>query len=99
MAQARWSGMFLGLLLVVRAAVTWGTTGTTLQLVGATSTAVPLVVGAIRMLVAAPLLVAGARLTGASLRPSGPAFAVAGVGMAGEQGCCFFAVSLAGGGG
>src|SRR6195256_5528865 len=96
MAQARWSGMFLGLLLVVLAAITWGTTGTTLQLVGATSTAVPLVVGAIRMLVAAPLLVAGARLTGASLRPSGPAFVVAGLSMAGYQVCYFSAVPLAG---
>jgi DME family drug/metabolite transporter len=88
--------MFLGLLLVVLAAITWGTTGTTLQLVGATSTAVPLVVGAIRMLVAAPLLVAGARLTGASLRPTGPAFAAAGLSMAGYQVCYFSAVPLAG---
>jgi DME family drug/metabolite transporter len=88
--------MFLGLLLVVLAAITWGTTGTTLQLVGGTSSAVPLVVGAIRMLVAAPLLVAGARLAGASLRPSGPAFAVAGLCMAGYQVCYFSAVPLAG---
>ena len=88
--------MLFGLLLVVLAAITWGTTGTTLQLVGATSTAVPLVVGAIRMLVAAPLLTAGARLTGASLRPSGPAFVVAGLSMAAYQLCFFSAVPRAG---
>lgn len=88
--------MLLSLLLVALAAVTWGTTGTTLQLVGATSSAVPLVVGAIRMLVAAPLLTAGARLTGASLRPSSPAFLVAGLSMAGYQVCYFSAVPLAG---
>lgn len=88
--------MLLSLLLVALAAVTWGTTGTTLQLIGATSGAVPLVVGAIRMLVAAPLLTAGARLTGASLRPSSPAFLVAGLCMAGYQICYFSAVPLAG---
>jgi DME family drug/metabolite transporter len=88
--------VLLSLLLVALAAVTWGTTGTTLQLVGATSSAVPLVVGAIRMLVAAPLLTAGARLTGASMRPSSPAFVVAGLCMAGYQLCYFSAVPLAG---
>ena len=88
--------MLLSLLLVALAALTWGTTGTTLQLVGATSSAVPLVVGAIRVLVAAPLLTAGARLTGASLRPSSPAFLVAGLCMAGYQVCYFSAVPLAG---
>lgn len=88
--------MLLSLLLVALAAVTWGTTGTTLQLVGATSSAVPLVVGAIRVLVAAPLLTAGARLTGASLWPSSPAFLSAGLCMAGYQVCYFSAVPLAG---
>jgi DME family drug/metabolite transporter len=88
--------VLLSLILVALAAVTWGTTGTTLQLVGATSSAVPLVVGAIRMLVAAPLLTAGARLTGASLRPSSPAFLVAGLCMACYQVCYFSAVPLAG---
>lgn len=88
--------MLLSLLLVALAAVTWGTTGTTLQLVGATSTAVPLVVGAIRMVVAAPLLATGATLTGASMRPSSPAFLVAGLCMAGYQVCYFSAVPLAG---
>ncbi len=88
--------MLLSLILVALAAVTWGTTGTTLQLVGATSAAVPLVVGAIRMLVAAPLLAAGARLAGASLQPSGPAFLLAGLCMAGYQVCYFSAVPLAG---
>jgi DME family drug/metabolite transporter len=88
--------VLLSLILVAFAAVTWGTTGTTLQLVGATSAGVPLVVGAIRMLVAAPILAAGARLTGASLRPSSPAFLLAGLCMAGYQICYFSAVPLAG---
>ncbi len=88
--------MLLSLIVVALVAVSWGTTGTTLQLVGATSTAVPLVVGAIRMLVAAPLLATGAAVTGASLRPSSPAFLVAGLCMAGYQVCYFSAVPLAG---
>lgn len=88
--------MLLGLLLVAVAAVSWGTTGTTLELVGATSAAVPLVVGAVRMVVAAPLLTAGARLTGASLRPAGRSALVAGVCMAVYQVCYFSAVPLAG---
>jgi DME family drug/metabolite transporter len=88
--------MLLSLLLVALAAITWGTTGSTLQLVGATSAAVPLVVGAIRVLVAAPLLAGGARLSGASLRPAGPAFLVAGLAMAAYQVCYFSAVPLAG---
>jgi len=88
--------VLLSLILVALAAVSWGTTGTTLQLVGATSTAVPLVVGAIRMLVAAPLLATGATVTGASMRPSSAAFLVAGLCMAGYQVCYFSAVPLAG---
>jgi DME family drug/metabolite transporter len=88
--------MLLGLLLVALAAVSWGTTGTTLELVGATSAAVPLVVGAMRLVVAAPLLAGGARLSGASLRPSGPGFVVAGLCMAAYQMCFFSAVPLAG---
>jgi DME family drug/metabolite transporter len=87
--------MWLGLLSVAAAAVTWGTTGSVLELIGASSAVAP-VVGAVRMLVAAPLLVAGARLTGASLRPAGGGFAVAGLCMAGYQVCYFSAVPLAG---
>jgi DME family drug/metabolite transporter len=48
------------------------------------------------MLVAAPLLTVGARLTGASLRPTNPAFLVAGLCMAAYQVCYFSAVPLAG---
>lgn len=88
--------VLFSLLLVALAAVTWGTTGTTLQLVGSSSSGVPLVVGAIRMLVAAPLLTAGARLAGAPLHPSGPAFIVAGICMAAYQVCYFSAIPLAG---
>jgi drug/metabolite transporter, DME family len=85
-----------GLLLVAVAAVLWGTTGSTLELVGATSAAVPLVVGATRMLVAAPLLGLGARAVGQALRPSGPAFLPAGLCIAAYQVCYFSAVPLAG---
>lgn len=85
-----------GLLLVAIAAISWGTTGTTLKLVGASSAAVPLVVGATRMLVAAPLLAAGAGVARISLRPSNSSFLLAGVCMAGYQVCFFSAVPLAG---
>lgn len=78
------------------AAASWGTTGTTLELVGVGSAAVPLVVGAIRMLVAAPLLAGGARLAGVSVRPGGRGFVAAGLCMAAYQVCYFSAVPLAG---
>lgn len=45
-----------GLLLVALAALSWGTTGTTLKLVGAASPTDALLVGAVRMAVAGPLL-------------------------------------------
>ncbi|HEX4215916.1 MAG TPA: EamA family transporter [Candidatus Dormibacteraeota bacterium] len=90
--------MLLGLLLVALAAVSWGTTGTTLELVGAGSAAVPLVVGAMRAVVAAPLLAGGARLTRTRtrIRPRRPAFLAAGLCMAAYQVCFFSAVPLAG---
>ncbi len=88
--------MWPGLLSVAAAAVTWGTTGSTLALIGVTTMAAPPVVGAVRMLVAAPLLAAGARLAGASLRPAGSGFVIAGLCMAGYQVCYFSAVPLAG---
>lgn len=88
--------MLLGLLLVALAAASWGTTGTTLELIGASSTSVPLVVGAMRMLVAAPLLAAGARLAGDRLRPLRPAAPAAGLCMGAYQLCYFSAVPLAG---
>lgn len=88
--------MLPGLLLVALAAVLWGTTGTTLELVGATSSAVPLVVGGVRMLVAAPLLGGGAVAARASLRPRGWGFVGAGLCMAAYQVCYFSAVPLAG---
>ena len=86
----------IGLLLVGLAAVSWGTTGSTLRLVGPSSAAVPLIVGAARMLIAAPLLGAGARLAGYRLRPGDRCFIVPGICMAAYQVCYFSAVPLAG---
>jgi DME family drug/metabolite transporter len=85
----------LGLLLVAVAAITWGTTGTTLKLIGSDSATTPLVVGAIRMLVAAPLLVATALLAGQPFRLSKPTLGT-GACMAAYQMCYFSAVPLAG---
>ena len=48
--------MVRGLLLVALAALSWGTTGTMLKLVGATSPEDALLIGAIRMAIAGPLL-------------------------------------------
>ncbi len=88
--------MLFGLAMVALAAISWGTTGATLQLVGATSTAVPLVVGATRMLVAAPLLAALTQVTGDSIRPSSPRFLLSGLCMAAYQVFYFSAVPRAG---
>ncbi len=82
-----------GLLLVGLAAVSWGTTGTTLQLIGGAD---PLLVGAIRMLLAAPALLVGAWLQERSLRLPGPGIVVPGLCMAAYQVCYFSAVPLAG---
>lgn len=59
-----------GLLLVAVAALTWSTTGTTLKLAGATAGSAPLLTGASRLAVAAPLLVMGA-VGRAPFRPRG----------------------------
>lgn len=74
----------------------WGTTGGVLELVGPNSRAVPLVVGSVRMLVAAPLLAFAARLTGESLRPASLGFLPAGLCIAAYQLCYFSAVPLVG---
>lgn len=56
-------GLKKGFLLIALAAVTWGTTGTTLRLAGAGGGTDPLVLGASRLAVAAPLLLFGALRT------------------------------------
>jgi DME family drug/metabolite transporter len=85
-----------GLLLVALAALSWGTTGTTLKLIGADGATAALLVGAIRMLVAAPALVAVALIREGPLRISGCGFVLAGLCMAAYQVCYFSAVPLAG---
>jgi DME family drug/metabolite transporter len=95
-SDARAGEALIGLLLVGLAALSWGTTGSTLRLVGTTSAAVPLIVGAARMLVAAPLLASGARISGYRLRQGGRGFIVPGICMAAYQVCYFSAVPLAG---
>jgi drug/metabolite transporter, DME family len=84
-----------GLLLVGLAAVTWGTTGTTLKLIGDPAPVAPLLVGAARMVVAGVLLVGGARLAGQAL-PLGRPAVLAGACIAAYQVCYFSAVPLAG---
>ncbi|MFI5265898.1 MAG: DMT family transporter [Chloroflexota bacterium] len=88
--------MARGLPLVALAALIWGTTGTTLELIGATSATDALLVGAIRMVVAAPLLLAVLFAKRERPKVGGWAFVVAGVCMAAYQVCYFSAVPLAG---
>ena len=88
--------MARGLLWVALAAMSWGTTGTVLKVIGATSPDDALLVGAIRMAVAAPLLALAAWL-----RHEWPRFApgpwlIAGVCMAAYQVCYFSAVRITG---
>lgn len=89
-------GRASGLLLIAVAAITWGTTGTTLKLAGAGAGAAPLVLGASRLAVAAPLLLAGAAVARAPLRRPGWAFLPAGACIAAYQLCYFAAVPRAG---
>ncbi len=88
--------MPLGLLLVAIAAITWGTVGSVFKLLSADTTADPLVVGAIRMLLAVPLLLGMARIRHGAIRLRGWAFVPAGLCMAAFQFCYFSAVPLAG---
>lgn len=84
-----------GLLLVALAAVTWGTTGTTLKLIGDPSPVAPLLVGAARMLVAGLLLLAAAWLAHQPVKV-GRTSLLAGVCIAAYQIGYFSAVPLAG---
>ncbi len=78
------------------AAITWGTTGTTLKLARAGAGTAPLVLGASRLAVAAPLLLAGAAATRTPLAARGWAFLPAGLCIAAYQLCYFAAVPRAG---
>ncbi|HEX6513629.1 MAG TPA: EamA family transporter [Chloroflexota bacterium] len=85
-----------GLLLVALAALSWGTTGTVLKLVGAEGASAALLVGAIRMAIAGPLLLALAAARGVPRKLPLPPIALAGACMAGYQLCYFSAVPRAG---
>ncbi len=78
------------------AAITWGTTGTTLKLLGATAGTAPLLVGFSRMLVAAPLLAAGAAAAERGIRVRGRGFLAAGLCIGLYQAAYFSAVPRAG---
>jgi len=88
-----------GLLLICLAAVSWGTTGSVMTVLVARAGAHPLVIGAVRMLVAAALLLAGARLVAGSVRVARRdrwrAVAM-GVAMAAFQATYFAAIPLTG---
>ena len=58
----------MGFLLIVAAAMTWGTTGATMKLVAAGSPMSPLLVGLIRVAIAAPCLCLAARWLGGPIR-------------------------------
>jgi len=81
---------------VALAALSWGTTGTTLVLIGATAPSAALLVGAIRMAIAGPLLLAAMLVRRERPRASGWAVVPAGLCMAAYQVCYFSAVPLAG---
>jgi DME family drug/metabolite transporter len=99
--------MFLGLVLVALAAMSWGTTGATMTLLSREAAVSPLLVGWSRLAIAAPLLVLAATGVGgfgarhSSLRPwpsvaDLPLCAALGVAMAAYQVCYFRAVTLVG---
>lgn len=91
--------MLRGLALIALAATSWGTTGAVTALLSARAGADPLVVGAVRMWLAAVLLAAAARLVAGRVVPE-PGHrrrvVVAGVAMAGFQATYFSAVLAAG---
>src|SRR5215470_17548178 len=87
----------MGALLIVAAAVTWGTTGATMKLVAAGSPMSPLLVGLLRVGFAAPCLWLAARLLGGPVRlPERDDLArmvVAGLAMGAFQACYFWGVA------
>jgi DME family drug/metabolite transporter len=93
-SAGRWA-VASGLLLIGLAAAAWGTTGTTQRIIGGAG-AVPLLVGASRLAVSAPLLAASLHLRGGRLSWPGWRAVAAGGCMALYQVCYFSAVPLAG---
>ncbi|MBI4607869.1 MAG: DMT family transporter [Candidatus Rokubacteria bacterium] len=89
-----------GLLLISLAAISWGTTGVTMTLLARETSAGPLLVGFVRMAVAAPLLLVAARVAEGpwrlGWRRDGLACLALGAFMAAYQVCYFSAVALTG---
>lgn len=88
----------MGLLLIVVAAITWGTTGATMKLVAATGSSMsPLLVGFMRVAIAAPCLCLGALWLDGSIRAPDRGdrgrFIVAGVAMGVYQAFYFWGVA------
>jgi len=87
----------MGLLLIVAAAMTWGTTGATMKLVAAGSPMSPLLVGFLRVAIAAPCLCLAARWFGGPIRLPDRGdrgrLLVAGLAMGAFQACYFWGVA------
>jgi DME family drug/metabolite transporter len=87
----------MGLLLIVAAAATWGTTGATMKLVAAGSSMSPLLVGLVRVAIAAPCLCLAAWWLGGPIRLPPRAdrgrVLVAGLAMGSYQACYFWGVA------
>jgi drug/metabolite transporter, DME family len=87
----------MGALLIVAAAVTWGTTGATMKLVAAGSPMSPLLVGLLRVGFAAPCLLLAARWLGGPVRlperGDRVRVLVAGLAMGAFQACYFWGVA------
>jgi DME family drug/metabolite transporter len=88
----------MGPLLIIVAAITWGTTGATMKLVAAGSPMSPLIVGFLRVAIAAPCLWVLARWVGGTGRIGGrrdwPRFVVAGIAMGVYQPLYFRGVEM-----
>lgn len=87
----------MGLLLIVVAAMTWGTTGATMKLVAAGSPMSPLLVGFLRVAIAAPCLCLAARWFNGPIRLPDRVdrgrMLVAGLAMGAYQACYFWGVA------
>jgi DME family drug/metabolite transporter len=98
-ARNRQGDMLRGILAIALAATSWGTTGAATAVLVAQAGAHPLLIGAVRMGVAAALLLAGARLVAGTLRVSRADRArclATGACMAAFQVAYFTAVTLSG---
>lgn len=88
----------MGLLLIVVAAMSWGTTGATMKLIAAAGSPMsPVLVGFLRVAIAAPCLYLAARWLGGPIRAPSRGdrgrFLVAGVAMGAYQACYFWGVA------